>query len=44
MLHQSPAIVPLLGPRTFAQFQEGLASADIRLTPEIVETLNGAGD
>lgn len=42
LLHHSPKVIPLLGTRTLEQFSEGIAAADIRLSPEIIERLSAA--
>jgi aryl-alcohol dehydrogenase-like predicted oxidoreductase len=39
----APTVVPLIGPRTLAQYEAAMAALDVVLTPEQVATLDGAG-
>lgn len=43
LLHQRPAIRPIVGVSTLAQLDEALAAADLELDPEDVRRLDGAG-
>ncbi len=44
LLHQTtPPVIPLIGPRTFEQYEAALPALDITLTPEQLSTLDTAG-
>jgi len=44
LLHQTaPAVLPLVGPRTLAQFEDVLPALDVKLTEEQLTRLDGAG-
>jgi aryl-alcohol dehydrogenase-like predicted oxidoreductase len=44
LLHQTqPAVIPLIGPRTLAQYESALPALQIKLTPEQLAALDAAG-
>jgi aryl-alcohol dehydrogenase-like predicted oxidoreductase len=43
LAQQSPRVIPLIGPRTFDQYLEGIEALDVTLTPEQLERLDTAG-
>ncbi|MGC4175467.1 aldo/keto reductase [Demequina sp.] len=43
LAQDSPRVLPLIGPRTFAQYLECIEALDVEFTPEQLEDLNKAG-
>jgi aryl-alcohol dehydrogenase-like predicted oxidoreductase len=43
LMHSRPTVVPLIGPRTFAQYETAMAALDVTLTGEQMARLDAAG-